>query len=81
MYPTVSRVGMEGQLGRIPSIPGYLVYQTVSRVGMEGQLGRIPSIPGYLVYPMVTLSGVAMEGPHIKFGHILGGSTCRKRCT
>ena len=45
-----------GQLGRIPSIPGYLVFRTlclgggISGVYMGGQLGRIPSIPGYLVF-------------------------------
>ena len=27
---------MKGQLGRIPSVPGHLLYLTVSRVGMEG---------------------------------------------
>ena len=42
-------VCMGGQLGRIPSIPGYLVFRTLCRSGilcMGGQLGRIPSIPG-----------------------------------
>ena len=38
---------MGGQIGRIPSIPGYLsVPDTVCEVVcMGGQLGRIPSIP------------------------------------
>ena len=39
---------MEGQLGRIPSIPGYLVYQTVGRVGMERTTGKDPKYPGIL---------------------------------
>ena len=46
----VEVVCMGGQLGRIPSIPGYLVFRTMCVWGvcMGGQLGRIPSIPGYL---------------------------------
>ena len=47
---------MGGQLGRIPRIPGYLVFRTQLSIPdtvsgilcMGGQLGRIPSIPGYL---------------------------------
>ena len=47
---TGGRMG-EGQVGRIPSIPGYVlsIPDTVTTVGRMGggQLGRIPSIPGY----------------------------------
>ena len=44
-------VCMGGKLGRIPRIPGYLVFQTC----MGGQLGRIPSIPGYLVFQTLSV--------------------------
>ena len=49
---------MGGQLGRIPSIPGYFHPDTVCEVvGMGGQLGRIPSIPGYLAFRTLSVKG------------------------
>ena len=43
-------VCMGGQLGRIPSIPGYLVFRTLGMwcVCMGGQLGEDPEYPGIL---------------------------------